>query len=261
MVWRAAVFAVAAGVLGLAGPAPGASSLLLSEPPGFGEVESATLDPEGIPLGPSRVALSRDPAGRVRLESQSTIVGGDSVRVSALLEPLAGGALRLVEQRSLAVDHQGVLLLDMTIDHVTRQATCVTPEGREMIELPQADRVANVPINLLLLPLARGEVEGLAFQALVCRGRTPRLVDVWARRTGHVVHSAHGGSAVEIEYEVRLGALLASLARPFLPRMLFWIDPEAAPDPLVAQQLPLYPTGPTVLVVRRELPPDLFLAR
>ena len=259
MVWRAAVVALA-GVLGVALPAPGASSLRLSEPPGFGEVESATLDTEGIPLGPARVTLRRDPAGRVLLESQSTIVGGDSVRLSALLEPLADGALRLVEQRSVAVDREGVLLVDMEIDHVTRRATCVTPDGRKTLELPQADRVANVPINLLLLPLARGEVERLAFQALVCRGGDARLVDISARRTGRVVRSPRGGSAVEIEYEVQLGALLASLARPFLPRMLFWIDPAAAPDPLVAQQLPLYPKGPTVLVVRRELPPDLFLA-
>jgi len=261
VVSRALVFAVA-GVLGLAGAAGAASSLRLEEPPGFGEVESATLDLEGIPLGPSRVALTRDAAGRVTLHSESAIAGGDSVRLEALLEPAGpGGALRLLEQRSVAVDRNGVLLLDMAIDHVTRRATCTTPDARGTLELPQADRVANVPINLLLLPLARGDLARLEFQALVCRGGDPRLLDVSARRTGRVVLGPHGGAAVEIEYEVKLGALLARIAGPFLPRMLFWIDPAATPDPLVAHRMPLYPRGPTVLVVRRELPPDLFLTR
>jgi len=260
VVWRVAVVALA-GLLGLGGPARAASSLRLPEPPGFGEVDSATLDLDGIPLGPSHVKLERDPAGWVRIQSESAIAGGESVQLSALLEPMPGdGTLRLVEQRTRAVDRDGALLLEMMIDHVTRRATCTTPAGRRMIELPRWDRVANVPINLLLLPLARGEVERLEFQALVCRGE-PRLLDVCARPTGRIVHSARGGAAVEIEYEVQLGALLAQIARPFLPRILFWVDPSATPDPLVAHQMPLYPKGPTVLVVRRELAPELFLAR
>jgi hypothetical protein len=260
VVWFAAVVAIAA-LLGLGGPVRAASSLRLPEPPGFGEVDSATLDPDGIPLGPSHVKLERDPAGWVLLQSESAIAGGESVRLSALLEPMPGdGRLRLVEQHSRAVDRDGALLLDMAIDHAARRATCTTPLGRRTLELPQADRVANVPINLLLLPLARGEVERIEFQALLCRGE-PRLLDVSARRTGRIVVSAGGGAAVEIEYEVQLGALLAQIARPFLPRILFWIDPAASPDPLVAHQMPLYPKGPTVLVVRRELAPELFLAR
>src|SRR5262249_24179231 len=127
--WRAAVVAVA-GALGVAGAAGAASSLRLPEPPGFGEVESATLDTEGIPLGPSRLTLTRDPAGWVALEAESTISGGDSVHGSARLEPVAAdGTLRLVSQRSLAVVHDGALLVEMAIDHVARRATCTTPEG------------------------------------------------------------------------------------------------------------------------------------
>ena len=140
MAWRAAVVAVA-GALGVAGAAGAASSLRLPEPPGFGEVESATLDMEGIPLGPSRLTLTRGPEGWVALESESAISGGDSVHGSARLEPVAAdGTLRLVSQRSRAVDRDGVLLVEMVIDHVARRATCTTPDGRGALELPPGDR-------------------------------------------------------------------------------------------------------------------------
>jgi len=115
-------------------------------------------------------------------------------------------------------------------------------------------------MNLLLLPLARRDVEELRFQALICRGGL-RLLDVSARRTGRIVRPAAGTEAVEIEYRIELNPILARIARPFLPRILFWIDPGAAPNPWVAHQMPLFPKGPTVFVVRRELAPEPFLSR
>jgi hypothetical protein len=244
-----------------AGAAGAASSLRLPEPTVFGELSAATLDPEGVPLGPARFVVARDPLGRVVLESESAIEGQESVRLYALLEPAEpGGALRPIEQRARTLGPDGGLLAEMAIDHESGRASCASEGSEEVIALPEGDRVANVPINLLLLPLARGEVEELEFQALVCRGG-PRLLDVSARRTGRVVRPDAGTEAIEIEYAVELNPILASIARPFLPRILFWIDPGAAPDPWVAHQMPLYPKGPTVFVVRRELAPEAFLSR
>ncbi len=79
------------------------------------------------------------------------------------------------------------------------------------------------------------------------------------RRTGRIVRPGDGKQAVEIEYRVRLNPILAAIARPFLPRILFWIDP-AASGPSLAQQSPLFPKGPTVFVVRRGIAPGPFLA-
>ena len=244
-----------------AGAAGAASSLRLPEPLVFGELSAATFDPEGAPLGPARLVVARDPRGRVVLESESANEGQETVRLYALLEPVEGsGALRPIEQRSRMLGADGMLLAEMAIDHESGRASCASEGHEELIELPEGDRVANVPINLLLLPLARGEVAELEFQALVCRG-APRLLDVSARRTGRVVHPDAGTEAVEIEYAVELNPILARIARPFLPRILFWIDPGASPDPWVAHQMPLYPKGPTVFVVRRELATGPFLSR
>ena len=242
-----------------AGPAGAASSLRLPEPSEFGELSAATLDPEGAPLGPARLAVARDPRGRVVLESESAIEGQESVRLYALLEPTEG-ALRPVEQRARTLGPDGTLLAEMAIDHESGRASCAADGHEEAIALPEGDRVANVPISLLLLPLARGEVAELEFQALVCRGG-PRLLEVSARRTGRVVRPDAATEAIEIEYSVELNPILARIARPFLPRILFWIDPAAAPDPWVAHQMPLYPKGPTVFVLRRELAAEPFLSR
>ena len=258
MARRCAAVALAC-ILGGAGAARAASSLRLPAPAVFAELSGTTLDLEGTTLGPARLAMARDPRGRVVIESESAIAGGESVHLYALLEPAEpGGALRPIEQRSRTLDPGGELLLEMVVDHEAGQATCTTREGEATIALPEGERVANVPISLLLLPLARGETEAVEFQAVVCRDE-PRLLEVSARRTGRVVEPAAGTQAIEIEYTVELNPILARIARPFLPRILFWIDPSAAPDPWVAHQMPLFPKGPTVFVVRRELAPDAFL--
>jgi hypothetical protein len=257
-VWRASLPAVVL-LSGLPVPGLAASSLRIPEPSGFGALEAATLDTSGTPLGPARMALERDPRGRIVVESESGIAGAESVRLYALLDPIEGSAeLRLVEQRSQTLDAEGRVLVGLTVDHELGRATCTAKDGAERsLALPRADRVANVPLSLVLLPVARGERERVEFQVLLCRG-APRLLDVSAGRTGRVVATAPGSEAVEIEYRVELGPILARLARPFLPRILFWIDPRS-PDPWVAHRMPLFPKGPTVLVVRRDLSPEPFL--
>ena len=241
-------------------PARAASSLLFPAPTRFGEFPGETRDPDGAPIGPARVAVVRDAKGHVVLEGERGIAERESVSFYARLEPADGGdALRVITQRTRTLDAQGAVVGETVIDHASGQATCISGNRQETIQLPEGDRVANVPISLLLTPVASGEIEEIAFQALICDKR-PRLLDVSARRTGRVVQPAGAGRAVEIEYEVRLGAILSRIARPFLPRILFWIDP-ADSGTSVAQQMPLYPMGPTIFIVRSGLAPELFLSR
>jgi len=246
-------------LFGGADPAHASSALRFPLPTEFGVFEGETLDPDGTLLGPARIAVTRDPRGRVVVEGERGIAGRESVSFTAVLEPVGSGdALRLVSQHSRMFDSRGTELAETSIDHESSQATCSVGERQETIELPQEDRVANVTIDLLLAPLARGEQEEIDFQAFFCSIGS-RLLDVSARRTGRIVRPGDGTQAVEIEYRVRLNPILAAIARPFLPRILFWIDP-AVSGPSLAQQTPLFPKGPTVFVVRRGIAPGPFLA-
>jgi hypothetical protein len=246
-------------LLGGAGTAQGASALRLSFPTHFGEFEGETLDPEGASLGAARVSVSRDPQGRIVVEGERGIRGQESSRYHALLEPMDGGQLlRPLRQHTQTLDAQGVTVSETVIDHQSSQGTCTTDGKQETIELAEEDRVSISSADLLLAPLARGELDEVGFQTLIC-SQGLHLVDVSARRTGRVVRPSEGTQAVEIEYKIKLNPIMALIARPFLPRILFWIDP-AVSGPFVAQQIPLYPRGPTVFVVRRGISPDLFLA-
>jgi hypothetical protein len=246
-------------LLGGAGPALGASALRLPFPTEFGEFEGETLDPEGARLGRARVSVARDPQGRIVVEGERGISGRESTRYSALLEPVAGGAgLRPLLQHTLTVDAQGATLTETVVDHASGQGTCTTDGKQETVELAPEDRVSIASADLLLAPLAREERDEVTFQTLIC-AQGLHLVDVSARRTGRVVRPSEGTQVVEIEYKIKLNPIMALIARPFLPRILFWIDP-AVSGPSVAQQLPLFPRGPTVFVVRRGIAPGLFLA-
>jgi hypothetical protein len=246
-------------LLGGAGPALGASALRLPVPTEFGEFEGETLDPEGAPLGRARVSVARDPQGRIVVEGERGIRGQESSRYEALLEPMDGGQLlRPLRQHTQTLDAQGATLSETVIDHESGQGTCTTDGKRETIELAEQDRVSISSADLLLAPLARGELDEVSFQTLIC-SQGLHLVDVSARRTGRVVRPSEGTQVVEIEYRIKLNPIMALIARPFLPRILFWIDP-AVSGPSVAQQLPLFPRGPTVFVVRRGIAPGLFLA-
>jgi hypothetical protein len=246
-------------LLGGAGSALGASALRLPFPTEFGEFEGETLDPEGAPLGKARVSVARNPEGRVVVEGERGISGREATRYYALLEPMDGDRLlRPLRQRTQTVDAQGRTFAETVVDHESGQGTCTTDGKQETVELTGEDRVSIAAADLLLAPLARGEKQEVSFQTLIC-SQGLHLVDVSARRTGRVVRPSEGTRVLEIEYKISLNPIMALIARPFLPRILFWIDP-AVSGPSVAQQLPLFPRGPTVLVVRRGIAPELFLA-
>lgn len=240
---------------------PRAESILrLESPERFGEVPAATYDLEGRRVGDAHLEMERSPDGTVAIEARSGIDGAERTAARAVLESIgAQGRLRLLSQESRSFDSLGRPLGRLSIDHVRAEAECEAPEGDSVaparIRLPEQDRIANVPLNLLFLPLARKEVSQVDFQILICRGG-PRLLDAEARVAEHA--SREGGRhIVEVRYRLELGPVLSQLIQPFVPRLSFWFDGDAS-GAWIAHRMPLYSKGPTVLVVRTGVSPGLL---
>jgi hypothetical protein len=243
-------------------PAPAAplhSTLRLPLPAVFGPIPSATYDEVGHKVGEARLDVLKLPTGNTYILASSGIAGAEAMVLSTELTPTSdGGALRPLWQMSHSYDKDGRSLGIMFIDHEKGEAFCSHEDGDtsppDRLPIPQPDRVAHVPLNLLFLPLAKGETSEIKFQFLLCE-LGPRFVDAKATVARKI--PAHAGAAplVEVRYELDLNPVLAAVARPFLPRFSFWFDPGAR-DPWVAHRMPLASKGPAVLIVRTGVSPE-----
>lgn len=241
------VLGVLIGGLLLTSSASAESAFILAWPASLGRVPAATYDDHGAPLGDANLVIERVGSG-IRVFSQSGETHGAHTVATADLVPVrAGEGLRLVRQESRSFDPQGRSLGLLSIDHVAQRARCSNQDGaaESELELPAVDRVVNVPLNLLFLPLVRGETSELSFQLFLCRNGA-QLLDFQAWVAEHA-QSVQAGP-VEIRYAPDLG-LLSPFARQLVPRLSFWFDPRA-PHGWIAHRLPLYAGGPEVLVVR-----------
>jgi hypothetical protein len=142
----------------------------------------------------------------------------------------------------------------LSVDHVQGIASCKNADGgvRGQIALPPNDRVANVPLNLLFLPLVRHEEEEISFQLFMCGGGA-HFIDFVA----NLAPSSRNGKRPKTVVEVRYGpdfGFATLVAQNFVPKLSFWFDPEA-PHRWMAHRLPLYGKGPEVFVVREGVPP------
>jgi hypothetical protein len=251
---RAGANTAVIAILALAGAAPvrADSDLSISLPDRFGSIPASTFDASGQRVGEGQMLIEQLDAGRVRVLHQSGIEGGARTVATALLEPTPGGTgLRPVLQESRSFDPSGNALGVLSIDHRSALATCRKPDGTEVsrLTLPEDDRVANVPLELLFLPLVRGEQETISFQILLCRDGA-RFMDFEARR----VETDTPGDPVEVRYEPNLGLIPAALVRAWLPRLSVWYD-RAKPHRWLAARLPLYAKGPEVMVIRSDVSP------
>jgi len=259
---RRSRLAVALALLALgAGRARAESGLLLPVPHSFGAVPASTYDEDGRRVGDAHLVVERMENGLVRMLAQSGIQGAERNVVTADLEFANGGsALRLVRQTSRSFDAAGQGLGQLTVDHRAREGSCEPPPGRgeqrQTLVLPEPDTVANIPVNLLFLPLATGESDEVDFQLFLCRGK-PRLVSAKATVARHVKTDDGIRDIVEIQYDVDFGPLLSRMARPFMPKLAVWFDPQR-PDGWLAHRMPLFAQGPTVMVVRAGIAPDLL---
>ena len=237
------------------------SELLLPVPKQFGTVPASTYDERGRRVGDAHLSVERMDDGTVRLLGQSGYEGAARNIVSAELEVVNGGsALRLLRQTSASFDQSGQALGQLTIDHTGREGRCAPPEGNgdkvRTKELPGHERIANIPVNLLFLPLARGDSKEVSFQVFLCRGK-PRIIDAKASVARRVKTEDGIRDIVEVQYELDFGPVLSRLARPFMPKVAVWFDPKNA-DAWLAHRMPLFAKGPTVMVVRTGVAPELL---
>jgi len=253
-------FACALGVLAAA-TAGAESALRLPYPHQFSVVPAATYDTHGDRVGEAHLALERLPDGQVRLLTDTGFESGPRTVLSALLEPVDGRrSLRPVWQESHSFGPGGAPLGMLRVDHVRQEASCVSgPEldwsHAQRVALPDADRVANVTLSLLFLPLVDDSAEQVEFQIFLCGGG-PRVLDFRAAVADrHDDPTDPGGrrELVEVSYAPDLGPV-GLLVAPLLPRLSFWFDP-AARQPWLAHRIPLYSDGPEVLIVRDGLEP------
>jgi hypothetical protein len=246
--------AVVLAGLSPASPVRAESGLLLEYPPVVGTVPAATYDLARHQVGKAHLVLERLDNGHLRMLSDSGFTAGVRTVVTAELAPVDGsGKLRPTLQESRSFDPDGSPRGVLSIDHRSGKASCRGPDGALVGELalPPDDRVANVPLNLMFLPLVRGEAEELRFQIFLCGGG-PRLLDFVANIAPGSQSGDDSGHLIEVRYGPDFG-LATLVARSFVPKLSFWFDAEA-PHDWMAHRLPLYGEGPEVFVVRDGVP-------
>ena len=271
------------------------SQVVFRVPGEFGDVGATTFDENGRAVGTSSFAIESKENGTTQMTVKMAIDGGGQNLSLATLAPIAGaaegapdGMLRLVEQRSQATRADGVSLDLLVIDHVKGRISCYPPELKltnpdepsdetrtedtttalappdlsrhtprtgKHVELPEDDRVVNVPMQLLFLPLVNGTIRKLNFQIATCDDGpvVHRMIAVRGPRTRRSKREV-----IEIRYGPDFGETVAWFASRLLPSFSFWFD--ARDGSYLGHRMPLHRKGPEILLVRQGFrPPDIGL--
>jgi hypothetical protein len=227
----------AAGALGLAALVTGVASAesmihlpRLEETP---RVAATTFDPGGNAVGRSSITLEKLAKGLQKMTVQMGIDTGAQNVSEVTLAPTrsgAAGALQIVEERS--------------------QSTGGAAKARH-VDLPDPDRVVNVPMQLLFQPLVTGEVDEVRFQIVLCTGG-PRVQDMIAVRGPRL--QREGREIIEIRYGPDFGETVAFFASRLLPSLSFWFDGKDGS--YLGHRMPLHLKGPDIVLVRSGLTPQ-----
>jgi hypothetical protein len=236
-------------------------------------VGATTFDENGDAVGQSSFEVETEADGRRHMYVTMEIEGGGSNVSQATFVPASptGPAtddsdtseakdeipLRLIEQRSQATTADGVTFPLLVIDHEAGRVTCYPADEEDTtpqhVDIPDEDRVVNVPMQLLFMPLVRGEVDTLRFQIAMCKPE-PTLYQMIAVRSKPIVRD--GREIIQVKYGPDLGKTIAWFASRLLPSFAFWFD--ARDGEYLGHRMPLHREGPEVLLVRSGLtPPDL----
>ena len=238
-------------LIALGSAAHAESAFEFSYPHDFGRIPAATYDESGERIGDANVVIETLENGGLRMTSRSSSRKGAHTVARAWFAPAERShTVRLVRQESSSLDSDGRPLGHLVVDHQTRLGTCTAPDGgsAQQLELPPIDRVVNVPMNLLFLPLVRGEEPSLKFQLFLCRDGA-RMMDfeAWVEKDNQ------SARPIEVRYGPDFGNVVSIVARSFAPRLSFWFDADE-PHGWMGHRLPLYSGGPEVIVVREGVP-------
>ena len=268
--WTLGGMSARSGLLALAAalcstdPAWADSELMLPYPAIYGVIPAATFDTGQQRVGDANLKIEKLEDGTVHIFAESGVDGGARTVATATLAPIVDtDLLKPVFQQSKSFDSNNNALGVMNIDHGTGEATCSLPrsEGDGMrtqkVSLPNHDRVANVPLNLLFDPLIKGDASTVDFQILLCRSNA-KLVDFQARVVRRDDGADGSEQLVEVRYGPDFGSLFSLVAKAIVPRLSFWFDP-ASPNPWIAHRMPLYTDGPEVFVVRQGIETNTLL--
>jgi len=245
------------------------SALQLPYPPpeAFGVTPASTYDEEGQRVGDARVQLERLANGHVAVHLRSGFDGGARIALDAELAPIdvdGRRMLRILHERSQSHDPDGKPLVVLEVDHVKGVASCTPPEGDagdpSQLELPTPDRIVNVPLNLLFQPLANGDTDRVDTQAFFCLGGA-RVMGFNGKLASPRKNSETGNRKIrEVRYGPDGKGLLSWAARPFAPKISFWMD-AANNGAYVAHRMPLYSRGPVVYVIAEGIDPEAVITR
>jgi hypothetical protein len=238
---------------------------------------ATTFDTQGRAVGQSSFEVETDERGRHLMRVTMTIEGGGSNISEATLAPiplapslapptasspkaprdedeLGQATLQILEERSQARNAEGDAFPLLVIDHQKGRVSCYPdskgPSEGEHIDIVGEDRVVNVPMQLLFLPLVRDEVDSLSFQIATCVPG-PVLNRMIAVRGP--TKTRDGREIIEIEYRPDLGKTVAWLASRLLPSFSFWFD--TSDGQYMGHRMPLHRKGPEILLVRQGLTP------
>ena len=249
--------------LGLASvEAAAESSIVLPYPASFGAFPAATYNEAGVRVGSALLELDKRSDGLVVMTVVTGIEGGARTEARAefsVLEDQRG--LRLLREFSHSHDQEGRSKGILRVDHVKGEATC-TPTSESghtasRVSLPDDERVTNVPLQLLFLPLVQGETERITFQLFLC-GDGARVVD-FAATLAPRSSDGSGREIVEVRYRPDLGTIMSFLASAVVPDLAFWFD-ASGQGTYLAHRMPLFSKGPEVMVVRDGIARELLIA-
>jgi len=238
----------------VAGAARAESGLVVDYPDSFGVVPAATYDVKREKVGKAHLVLEELDDGNVRMFSESGFTAGPRTVLTAMLEPIeAGRKLRPLLQESRSFDPSGAPMGTLSIDHQKGVASCKDAAGELVatLELPSPDRVANVTLNLLFLPVVRKDEESVNFQLFLCGGGA-KVVD-FVGNLSPDSRNGKGPPALEVRYGPDFG-IASMVARSFVPKLSIWYEPKT-PNAWLAHRVPLYGKGPEVFVIREGVPP------
>ena len=254
-----ALIAVIGSSLVSASSASARSAIVLPYPDHFGEFPATAYNKSGARVGSALLKLERLPDGLVVMSVETEVDEGARTEARAELSVLEGNrGLRLLQEFSHSHNHEGKSMGILRVDHVKGEATCTPTPGSETsasrVALPDDDRVTNVPLNLLFLPLVQGETDRISFQLFLCGGGA-KLVDFAATAKPRQTNGEH--EIVEVRYQPDMGAVMSFLAKSMVPDLVFWFDANGQ-GTYLAHRMPLFSKGPEVTVIREGIAQELI---